>query len=614
MMAQCGLNAIVMEGQPVVIYINVQRLYFPYQVFRLNPFFYRYYLRVTQLLESITFQKHFTLGFELYRFAAPNTWTNEGAFTAKMVWQFLAPPGYPTTGDYLVGDVKNNAGTVVGRLTMGWVSPSLRKATLEIDRVSVSEVPLNNGAGIDWKAIFNPMGWDVAIAVSDADVVEPSGESWSDAELHQAMLARRDASNLDSEWRYHILAVQRIDSTPRGIMYDAGATDSNNVPREGAALSSHWVIPNEDPWGLVKGVRFGAAAAPYFRTAVHELGHALGLFHNTVDNGIMNTTDVIASSGTAANPFPNNIQWFFATDDQKRLRHYPDIYIRPGGTAFGTASEVTPPISPTDMVFTMEGLELRVTPLLTTVPLGAAVRMNVELINTSDRPIMAPINLSMKSGMVRGIVTDPNGTSRTFLPLVRCIEEHPIGNLEPGQRIMHSITLLRGAEGALFPLSGAYRVCVDVNWEMGGMTATVAGEATLMVTAAVDEAHGEAALKVLSTPDALLTLVLGGDHLPEGIEAIQTALENPILRPHFAFIEAKRLADRFGQRKPDLKAAAELIDDATVMSPAEIQRAAMFLKAGSTRGLAANGLAAILKAKVSQGNVSADVKKIVDAL
>jgi hypothetical protein len=36
---------------------------------------YRYYLRVTQILESITFQKHFTLGFELYRFAAPNTWT-----------------------------------------------------------------------------------------------------------------------------------------------------------------------------------------------------------------------------------------------------------------------------------------------------------------------------------------------------------------------------------------------------------------------------------------------------------------------------------------------------------------------------------------------------------
>ena len=49
------------------------------------------------------------------------------------------------------------------------------------------------------------------------------------------MLARRNPISLDTEWRYHILAVKLIDSTPRGIMYDAGGTDSNNVPREGWA-------------------------------------------------------------------------------------------------------------------------------------------------------------------------------------------------------------------------------------------------------------------------------------------------------------------------------------------------------------------------------------------
>ena len=62
-----------------------------------------------------------------------------------------------------------------------------------------------------------------------------------------------------------------------------------------------------------------------------------------------------------------------------------------------------------------------------------------------------------------------------------------------------------------------------------------------MVTPPVDDAHAEAALKVLTTPDALLTLALGGDHLDEGIEAIQAALDNPVLRPHFAYIEAKRV-------------------------------------------------------------------------
>ena len=66
--------------------------------------------------------------------------------------------------------------------------------------------------------------------------------------------------------------------------------------------------------------------------------------------------------------------------------------------------------------------------------------------------------------------------------------------------------------------------------------------------------------------------VLGGDHLTDGIEAIQTAIANPVLRPHFAQVESKRLAERFGKRKADLKAAAKLIDDSSVMSPAEINK------------------------------------------
>lgn len=65
---------------------------------------------------------------------------------------------------------------------------------------------------------------------------------------------------------------------------------------------------------------------------MHEIGHAMGLLHNTVNNGFMNTTDVIAASATPpANPFPNNVIFSYADDDKRRLRHYPDIHVRPGG-------------------------------------------------------------------------------------------------------------------------------------------------------------------------------------------------------------------------------------------------------------------------------------------
>ena len=531
---------------------------------------YRHYLRITQLLETFTTGNSFTLGFEMYKFTAPNSWSNAGAFTALMKWG-PAPAGFPSASDYLEGDVKNAAGQVVGRLTMGWVSKYFRKATVEIDRVSVSEAPLNNGMGLDWKGVFDQVGWDVNLVTSNANVAEPSGQGWSDAEMHAAMLARRDASNLDAEWRYHILAVRIIDSTPRGIMYDVGATDSNNVPREGVGISSHWVIPNSAPWGTVKGLRFGTAAAPYFRTVIHEIGHAFGLFHNTVDNGFMNTTDVIAASCSAT--FPACIKWSYASDDLKRLRHYSDMFVRPGATTFGSASNATPPITPTDLNVQIPGLVLNVSALLESLPIGAPVRVNLELKNTSDAPVVAPKTISMKGGFVTGKVIDPSGTARDFAPIIRCVEESQLEVLPPGGTVEDSLTLLRGAQGALFPMPGTYRIQVLVSWEMGGTEVAVLGEAALMVTGAQDVEHAEAALKVLSTPDAVLTLALGGDHLKEGIDAIQTALKQKVLRPHFAWIEAKRLAQRFGKREADLEAAANLIDENTAMSAAEYRKA-----------------------------------------
>lgn len=576
---------------------------------------YRYYLRVTQVLEGYTFGSSFTLGFEMHRFdQAARTWTNEGTLTARMAWT-TAPAGYPSGADYLTGSVQNAAGATVGSLTMGWVSPYLRRAVLEVDRVGAAEAPLDNGAGVGWRTIFDTVGWDVTVQVSDANVAEPSGESFSDAELHATMLARRAAASLDAEWRYHVLCVRRLDSTSRGIMYDAYGGDSNNIPREGCGISSHWMVPNTATWGLIAGMRFGSATSSYFRTAVHEIGHALGLYHNTADNGIMNTTDTIAASAVPPVQFPNNVLWSFAADDQKRLRHMPDVWVRPGGVPFGSAYSVAP-ISPTDMIQDAEGLELEVTPLLDAVPLGAPVRVTVALVNTSGVPLPVPGGLGLKSGFVRGKVVDPAGTVRTFSPLLRCVEEHELRMLEPGGRVESSMTLLRGAEGALFPSAGPFTVVVEVDWDLPGSGPVgIAGEGTVMVTPAENPAHADAALKVLSTPDALLTLVLGGDHLVDGVEAIRAGVDNPVLRPHFAVVEAKRIGERFGRREAQPQEAAKLLDENAVMSPSEVKSTAKI--AGQVRDRKATGYAQLVKRlRIKVAQVSADdaTRKLVDQL
>ena len=103
--------------------------------------------------------------------------------------------------------------------------------------------------------------------------------------------------------------------------------------REGCVVASGSTFSNDDKWGVLKGVRAGDSPATYFRTAVHEVGHAMGLDHNetTTVFAIMRPTNGIAETATPAAPFPTNIQWSFTRDDEHRLRHWPDLVVRPGG-------------------------------------------------------------------------------------------------------------------------------------------------------------------------------------------------------------------------------------------------------------------------------------------
>jgi hypothetical protein len=225
------------------------------------------------------------------------------------------------------------------------------------------------------------------------------------------------------------------------------------------------------------------------------------------------------------------------------------------------------------------------------------VRVQFHLENTSDKSIDVPRDLGIKAGNVRGSVIDPAGDVRTFSAVVWRLDDDQFKKLEKKSHDdTYSTTLLRGPEGALFRVPGPHRIRLVVRWDNGTSAVSLSGEATVTVTPPVDEDHRLSALIVLATPETLLSLVIGGDHLVRGNAAVDAAIKNPVLKPHFALIEAKRLARGYrpckkesatvikwedaNARGPRLGEALALIQENTVLAPDEIRKVALLIDQG----------------------------------
>ncbi|TWF74722.1 hypothetical protein FHX44_11604 [Pseudonocardia hierapolitana] len=577
---------------------------------------YRYYLMAKTF--SPVAHRTLTFTFERHLFDhVTRTWSNQGEFTAQMVW-VPAPPAFPDAGQFLVGLVTDPMGIVTGSLSMGWVADELRRMTIEIDRVAVSEPPTGDSTGTEtWSSVFARSKWRADVAASNTNLTQPSGDSWSDAELHAQLLASRDQNDLNAEWRYMILAVRRLDSTERGIMFDAFATDSNNVPREGAALSSHWVIPNDPQWGTTAGQRFGTQADPYFRTAVHELGHALNLIHEESEGiagtTFMTTTPTIVAAGTATQPFPTNITWDFHPTNKHRIKHWPDIYVRPGGLPFASAHTTTP-LATADAVADRDDIRVDVIPVRSSFPIGAPVRVEVRVTNIGIDPLPFPTRLRYEGGHIEGTVTAPGGAPRPFRSIVRCLDDGADGYLDPGESRVAGLTLLRGPDGPLFATSGSHAVDVAVLFTgHDGLPARARGSAAVWVDHAARADHAEAAARVLASPDLSVVVALGGgDHLDDGVSALSDALADSTLHPHYEVTEALRTGRPFQDRAALTADAADVVTADVVATGDEIAAVARAL--ARRRSGAADAVRTAMRSLRAAAAGTADARDVTDRI
>jgi hypothetical protein len=498
-----------------------------------------------------------TLTAEEYVYAQPGAGSFTGGFPptpgTRTVTIDLEPSAAPVgyAGDYFAGTLYTG-GAPQGTFTMGWVSDSFRRATVEIDTVagaaSPTPVPAISGSGAeDIRTAFASAGWDVTVIYDQVDpsavpagfnpnVAYPcSGSPGFDlstyqtqllAPLHQLMTnARNPATNLDTEWHMHLIVIPAGMGSCRGVAYDRFG-----APREGVASFSNDGYPSsESPnFGSATDKMQREVPRAFLRSACHEIGHGFGLTHTDneglpVDNTIMTATpdvaDFLAGPTTgAAGVFPDDIALRFSARARHHLAHRPDIVVRPGGDGVSLLPEAD------RRYLSREELEIKLKPEATRIDLGEPLRIGWTLVNNSDAPIRAPSVIGLEAGWAFIAVTQPSGHVKPMPPFAQIDTGH-LEELPPQDDREGEARVYWSSTGFAFETPGRHRVEVQVAWTDAGVPMGVRSGVDVWVKYPQSAADEEAA-DLLLDPEVGMYVALGGaaSHLTRAVRRLERAM------------------------------------------------------------------------------------------
>jgi hypothetical protein len=463
--------------------------------------YYSYLKGISANLISLK-QEHcpctFSLTFEEYRYEHPATGF-DGSFPAAPTRTIRFSLKHTSTADYYEGNVWEG-GTLLGTVTMRWVSSSFRKATLVVHRLEGADEPQSVGAEY-FPSVFQTAGWHLTVTSGgevplpdSLDGVQDPNDCWAFENMATLMesLPGYDPTELDSVWRAHLMAIPARLGCSRGWMFDSGTGNPNDIGREGAVTQSHDGYPAGD------SSNFGAAEdglqrdfpRAFLRSASHEVGHTFNQIHQAFeggnDNSIMTTTpsvaDVLAADGLV---FPDDIHLGFNLTVRRHLVHLPDPAVRPGAIEF-FGSAITAPQA--DQVAWLAELQLTIDTDAPSLALGEPLGLRWTITNTGPLPVAVPRNLDIASLTVRVSVTGPDGHVTFLRPAqqLACVQ-NTLRDLEPGKSLSGGTVVFWGRDGFTFRVPGSHVVEVMVLWQVGGIDVGVDGERSVWVSYPVSD-------------------------------------------------------------------------------------------------------------------------------
>jgi hypothetical protein len=504
---------------------------------------YYSYLKVVGIRSSPQFTYGpctLTLTAEEYIYTQPPTGSFNGTFpaapgtrTVEIVLEHKTPPPV-LGGPYFEGRLFE-AGADKGAFTMQWVSKYFRRATLEVDTLTGAVAPQPVGTE-SFQSVFATAGWRLKVEYDQVNVPVPSGVTptncWSSSALHALMLTvRKPTTDLDKEWRLHLVVVPAKLGCGRGVMYDQIA-----VPREGVASFSDDGYPTSD------SANFGAAAnqkqrdvpRAFVRSASHEAGHGFNQIHQEqeggADNSIMTTTpsvaDVLGGPATGApGVFPDQINLGFNDHVRHHLVHSPDIVVRPGGMTFGSGHVSTVPEADR-YEFEPSELELRLQASEGRIDMGEPLRLEWTLENHAKAPIPVPSDIGVEAQHAFLSVTMPGGETKRMPSFVIRTDQVAIIDLAPGDDVVAQSHLYWSSNGFAFETPGKHAVTLRIIWNADGVPCGVTASTDVWVNYPQTPADNEAAALLLH-PQVGMYVALGGgaDHLHEAVARLDLAGE-----------------------------------------------------------------------------------------
>ena len=516
---------------------------------------------------------NFSLDFDEFKYNQPATGFS-GSFPASPTRSLRFALSATATPDLYTGRLMQGT-TDLGALSIQWISPKFRRATLQIYRLNgadnpPSSVPASGGGNEDFGTVFNSVNWDLSFSfVGDIPLpaalvgVQDPNQCWSQANCATLMssIPGYNPTVLDSMWRVYLIAIPAKIGCSRGQMFDTGSGNPNNIPREGSVTNSRDGYPASDSthFGVAQGGMQKDFPRAFLRSASHEVGHAFNQIHQEFeggpDNSIMTTTpsvaDVLFSQGKS---FPNDIILGFNTTVRRHLVHLPDPAVRPGAIDFFGAAVNGPQA---DEIAWPPELELTLTADNAHLALGEALGLNWTLVNNGETSIMTPTKLDIESLTARVAATDSNGNTVFLRPAEqKACTHNPLRELKAGGKASGATHVYWGRDGFTFSRPGRYTVDVTLLWQISGMWIGCHAE-TLIWVAFPSSADEDKVAALMLHPE--VGRAVASPHAPATEHALKSLAEAKALQPqHPALTRLKALgqSERLqleGEAKPPKK-------------------------------------------------------------